>query len=142
MSQAAKTIFRTRNNAKLQEYMKELVVDCVSGTDTVTVDDAIPAGAYDVKVSARVTTLIVMGGGGATWSLGVTADTDRFAAAKAKTAGTTVTPADVAADQVAGAHARLYAAAIDILLTANAGTWTSGKLRLVISWKAQTAPTQ
>lgn len=139
MSIASKVLHRTHpGKAKIVSYITENEVSMVSVSDTVTVAGLIPAGAFDVVVSARVTTAIVMGGGGATWSLGVTADLDRFAAGKAKALNTVVTPADVDA----AVQEDIYPAATNVLFTANAGTWTSGVVRLVVAYKLMTAPEQ
>lgn len=139
MSQASKPVFRTRNNAKVIEYVKELEIDMVSGSDTVVVEDAIPAGAYDVHVAGRVVTTIVMGGGGATFKVGTAGaidDDDAFGSGLAKAAGTTFSP------EAETAGGMTYDADTDIEFVANAGTWTSGTVRLVIAYRKFTAPTQ
>ena len=135
MSQVARHVFRTRNNARVTEYLKELEIDCVSATDTVAVEDAIPAGAYDVRVSGRVVTVIVMSGGGATFKVGVHGgDVDAFGAGFAKTAGTVFSPADRTAEPA------VYSVEKDIDLVADAGAWTSGTIRLCIAYRVMTAP--
>lgn len=118
----------------------EIVVDVALatgvGTGTLTIASAIPAGTFDVWVTATVINVLA-GVGLTTWSLGVTGDVDRFAAAKAKTAGTTVTAADYAADN---ACFDVYQAATNILFTAAAGQFDTGKVTIVIFAKSLTAP--
>jgi hypothetical protein len=125
---------------KSARKVKQIVVDCTDeGDDVVTVAGAIPAGACDVLVSARVIAAITGEAGIASFSLGVTGDADRFAAGKALAAGTTVGPADYAADQTAPG---LYPAATDILITSNGSKdIEGGKVRLVIEYAAVTPPT-
>ncbi len=142
MSQASKPVFRTRNVGKVTEYLKELLVDCAPGGATVAVDDAIPAGAYDVRVSGRVVTILAGTGGMATFKVGDGTDDDMFSGAKAKAAGTTFSPVDQTAAAQTSGKPGIFTADTDVVLTPDAGTITSGELRLVIAYRKMTSPTR
>lgn len=121
---------------KVVEHRVDMSTVTGTGTITATVTGAIPAGAILALVSAKV--LVVLAGTGlTTWSLGVTGDTDRFAAGKAKTAGVTVTPADYAADN---ACFDISQAAVDILFTGAAGQFDTGVVRLSVFYWSLSAP--
>jgi hypothetical protein len=100
---------------------------------TATTSGLIPAGAFLLGVSIRVTTLVA---GPTDFDVGDGTDADRFAATVALAAGTTKTPADATADPTGWA-----AAAREVTLTANGGNFTSGAVRVVASFVRLTAPT-
>ena len=111
-------------------------VTCDSGAGTVTAANLIPAGATVQGVTARVTTTLA-GAGLTTWGLGLAADTDRYATGKAKDAGTTVASADHATDFAPA----FYKTATSVVLTAAAGQFDSGVVRVSVLYTTASAPT-
>jgi len=99
-----------------------------NGTDTHTVASFFPANFLVLWVCARVDTIIT---GCTSWSIGVTADTDRYGTGLAVAATTVAAPSTLAADSLSP---RWYTAATDLLFTAAGGgvVWTTG----VIYYKA------
>jgi hypothetical protein len=110
-------------------------VTCNSGTGTCTSSNLIPAGSLVIGVTARVTTILA-GAGLTTWTLGDGSDADRWGATLALAAGTTVTLANTTITTVP-----LYAAATNVVLTAAAGQFDSGVVRLTVHYISLTAPT-
>lgn len=95
-----------------------------------------PAGCVRKGVSGRVETLLVLGGGGVSVNVGDGTDADRYKAALGLTVGLDFTPADVTATAL-----EQLAAAGDVTLTPDAGTFTSGTVRIVVAYDDLTAPT-
>lgn len=129
----------TEKGATLKEFYKEVLLDTTGGAGTVsTTGSTLPAGAFYIRVVARVTTVIV--GPTTNWDLGVVspADPDRWATNKLLALGTTVTAADWNADAL---YAAPLAAATEFILTADAGTFTSGAVRIGFWFCLVTAPT-
>lgn len=126
--------------AKVTHKVRDLTVDISGGANTVTVTDAIPAGAGQVIVLAKVLVAITGSGGLTGWTLGVSGAADRYTnSAKALTAGTKVEPSGYKTTETAF---RLYPAAADLVFTANgAETFTSGKVRLIVAYLEGLAPT-
>lgn len=106
---------------------KQIVHTVVGGGLTETLTDAIPAGAYVIGAFGKIKTLVVMVTG-VSFLFGITGDTNRFGNFAALTVNTAQDPSDAQVE--ATALGRFYAAATDILLTANAGTWTSGEVTI------------
>ena len=117
----------------IQQATVSLTTD--SGAATATATALIPAGSLVIVVDARVTTILA-GAGLTTWSLGDGSDADRWAIGKALAAGTTVTLADATITS-----APIYAAATDVVLTAAAGQFDSGVIRLTVHYVSITAAT-
>ena len=119
--------------------VKQILFDCVGGGITETLTAAIPAHAFVLGVQGKIKVLVT-GTTIATFLLGVTGDTNRFGNFAALTKNTAVTPADVQAEAAAGG--RYYAAATDILLTGNAGTFDAvGTVAVVITYIDMSPPT-
>ena len=106
-----------------------------SGAAPATATNLIPAGSLVIGVDARVTTILA-GTGLTTWSLGDGSDADRWATGKALAAGTTVTLADATINAPP-----IYAAATSVVLTAAAGQFDSGVVRLTVHYLSLTAAT-
>lgn len=100
---------------------------------TVTATNLIPAGAFIIGITARVTTEIT---GATTWDLGDGSDVDRWGAALALSAGTLVDPTDYT---VAGFGQ--FSSASDVVLTANVSNFTAGAVRITVHYIDLTAPT-
>ena len=109
-----------------------LVTDGAGAAETAT--GAIPAGAQVVAVVGRVVTAIV--GATTDFDVGDGTDVDRWAAAVLKAKGSKWSQSDATADP-AGTWA---AAARDVVLTADAGTFTSGEVRIDVFYFDATAP--
>jgi hypothetical protein len=107
----------------------------VGGAGTVTATNLIPAGSLVIGVDARVTTVIA-GAGLGSFSIGDGSDADRWGTGIALTAGTTVTLANATITSVP-----IYAAATSVVLTANAGQFDSGVIRLTVHYLSLTAAT-
>lgn len=121
-----------------------MTLKCAVGTHTVaggniteTITGAIPAESLVVGIALRVTTNIVMATG-VNYDVGVSGATTRYV-----TNSTKLTAGDVVdfGDYTAASTPMFYSAATDLLLTADAGTWTSGALRYHIWYWTLTGPT-
>ena len=100
---------------------------------SVTATGLIPAGAFIIGITARVTTAIT---GATTWDLGDGTDVDRWGAALALAAGTLVDPTDYT---VAGFGQ--FSSASDVVLTANVANFTAGAVRITVHYLDLTPPT-
>lgn len=118
------------NDALMSMEHSQIVHSTDSTTITETLTDAIPAGAFVVGVFGKIKTLVVGTGGIATFLFGITGDTDRFGNFVALVQNTAQDPSDHQVE--ATALGRFYAAATDILLTGNIGTFTSGEVTVDI----------
>lgn len=107
-----------------------------SGLGTATATNLIPAGSLVVGVSTRVTTEISGAGGLTSLSIGDGSDADRWGAAIALAAGTTTTLANATITT-----APIYAAATSVVLTANAGQFDAGVIRITVHYLSLTAAT-
>lgn len=107
----------------------------VSGGATETITAMIPDGAIILGASARVLTILA-GAALTTWSLGITGATTLFGTALALAVGTTVKSSNHLATAL-----QLVAADTNVLLTAAAGVFSSGKVRVTIFFIDTTAPT-
>jgi hypothetical protein len=98
---------------------------------------AFPAKVRRIGVAGRVTTAATFSGGGNTINVGnhAAADPDRYAAAVAKTLGTTFE--DAATADPGGWDAT----AQDVVLTPDAGAFTAGAVRLFAFYLVTKAPT-
>jgi hypothetical protein len=110
-----------------------LETDGAAGTETAT--GLIPAGAQVVAVVGRVTELIV--GATTNFDVGDGVDANRWADAVLKAVGSSWAQSDATADP-AGTWA---ATARDVVLTADAGAFTAGKVRIEVYYWDATAPT-
>jgi hypothetical protein len=118
-------------------HATELVATTTGAGTEDTVTDLIPANSIVFGVTVRVTTVIT-GGAIATFGVGTAADADAWGA---------TTAVAVAADS----HSHLsnftitsptyYAAATKVRLTANAGTFSTGAVRVCVHYLTLTAPT-
>lgn len=106
-----------------------------SGIGTATATNLIPAGSLVVGVSVRVTTTISGAGGLTSMSIGDGSDADRWGAAIALASGTTTTLANATIST-----APIYAAATSVVLTANAGQFDAGVIRITVHYLSLTAP--
>lgn len=104
----------------------------LSGASASTTN-LVPAGARIMCVSARVTTLIE---GATTFDVGDGTDVDRYGAAIALTAGTTVDETDYTADPMSWS-----ASAQDVTLTANGSNFTAGAVRVSAVYVVPRPPT-
>ena len=104
------------------------------GAGTESASNLIPANSLVLAVTARVTTVIT-GGGIATFSIGDGSDADRWGAGVAVAADTT------SATNTTTGGAAFYVSATSVVLTANAGTFTTGAVRLHVFYIRQTPPT-
>lgn len=95
---------------------------------TVTLAGAIPAGATDVRVQARVITAIT---GATGFQIGVTGDLTKYADVDLVAAGTVVNPAQHAATAYT---APTYAAATDLLITGKTAAFTAGAIRIFVHY--------
>lgn len=120
---------------------KSILVNCDGGALTETVNDFIPANSLILGCSARVNTVIVMGGGGATWSLGTENDAECFGTGFAKTAATMTSIGSASLSPPAGLRTT-GATAEDLVLTCNAGTFTSGYVLVQIQYILMTGEVQ
>ena len=124
------------NGAALAAKSATTSVTCNSGTATCTATALIPAGATLISVTARVTTILA-GAGLTTWSLGDGVTADLWAATKALAAGTTAKMTDHKSTW----NVKFYAAANNVVLTADAGQFDSGVVRLTLFYFDSVAPT-
>lgn len=102
---------------------KQIVHTVVGGSITETLTDAIPAGALLMAAFGKIKTTVVMATG-VSFLFGVTGDTNRFGNFATLLQNVAQDPSDNQVEAVG--VGRYYAAATDILLTGNAGTFTSG----------------
>lgn len=105
---------------------------------TLTASNLIPAGSLVIGVDTRVLTTFDNSSGLTTFSIGDGTDADRFGLNIARTAGTTTTLANTTITS-----APLYAAATNIVLTADAGTFNvaAGQIRITVHYISLTAAT-
>lgn len=108
------------------------------GTGLITIDDLIPAGAIVLAVTAFVDTILA-GAGLTTWSIGITGTATLYGTTQALAAGTDVN--SIADGTAAGKLPTSYAAATDVILTAAAGVFSTGKLHICIHYIQITPPT-
>lgn len=123
------------NGSTRRNKFRSFLVD-INGGATVTITGAIPAGAHNMMIVGRVTTIIAGSDGVASWFIGDT-DTDHWGAALALAAGTTFGPANYTAQPTT-----LYTTATDIVISGTAGKLIeSGRVRLDLWYQLFTAPT-
>lgn len=120
----------------LKLRVASVLKDTTSGTATETITGMIPAGSIVLGATALVKTVLA-GAGLTTWSLGVTSATTRYGTTLALAAGTTVSMSNHLA-----AALELRPAATDVLLTAAAGVFSSGQVRVTVFYLTSTPPTQ
>lgn len=121
------------NGARAGHRMATAVIDVAVSP---TAAGLYPAGCIRKGVSGRNLTGFVMGGGGTAFNIGDGSDADRYKANMGLTSGLTFTPADITA-----ASLEQLAAAGDVTLTPVSGSFTSGTMRVVVSYEELTAPT-
>jgi len=100
---------------------------------TATAASLVPAGSLVLAVTTRVTTLIT---GATTFDIGDGTDVDAFGAAIAVAATTTTDLTDYTITAPP-----IYAAASDIVLTANGGSFSAGAVRITVHYLSATAST-
>lgn len=121
------------NGARGGPRMATAVIDVASSP---TATGIFPAGCVRKGVSGRVLTTTVFGGGGVSTNVGDGSDADRYKAALSSVVGSSFTPANVTATAL-----EQLAAAGNVTLTPDAGTFTSGTFRIVVLYDEVTAPT-
>lgn len=109
---------------------------CNSGTGTCTLTGAIPAGSLVYGVTLRVTTVLA-GAGLTTFQVGDGTTANAFGATVAVAANTTTD----FTTHLATWKPTLYTAATNVVLTANAGVFSSGAVRVCIHRLTVLAPT-
>jgi hypothetical protein len=97
---------------------------------------AIPQGAMLLAVQTRVQTTIT--GATSGWALGVAAEAARYGNFTSAAAGTTTGLRSYSATELYG---RIYAAATDLQITPNGGSFTGGVVRIVITYLLFPNPT-
>jgi hypothetical protein len=112
----------------------ETTVSGLSGA-TGTAASLIPVGSLVLGITARVTTLVTSGAG-TSFKIGHAGDTDAWGATVAFALNTVTTGADFVATAIA--H---FAAATDVVLTCNGGTFTAGAVRLKVWYVTFPSPT-
>lgn len=120
---------------QLDIKVASVLLDTDSGAGTETAAGLIPAGSLLLGVCARVVT-VVAGAGLGSFDIGDGSDQDRFGAAIALAADTTVDLADSTALPLG-----LFASGGDIVLTADAGQFDSGQVRISAFYIDLIAPT-
>lgn len=121
------------NGAGLQFAIAETTIPSLVGA-TGTAVGAIPAGSWVLGVTCRVITAIT---GATDFQVGTIADPDAWGAAVDIILGATNSSEDFTI-----ATLPFYAAATDIVVTANGGAFVSGGVRLAIQYITVTPPTQ
>jgi hypothetical protein len=109
---------------------------CNSGAGTQVSSTFVPANSLVVGLTARITTELA-GSGMTTFSIGDGTDVDLFGAGIALAAGTLVNVGDWTASPMTYAKSGSASA---ITLTADAGQFDSGVIRLVVYYYSLTAP--
>lgn len=121
---------------KWTRKQKVIEKDTVSAGATETITAGIPAGALVTGLTAIVLKALA-GASLTTWSLGVTSDTDRYGTGLAKDLGTRVNSLISSASD---ARAPInYVADMNILMTAAAGVFSSGKVRITVHYEELSA---
>jgi hypothetical protein len=118
--------------AKATLDVAETELTALSGA-TVTATNLIPAGSFVVGVNVRVTTLIT---GATSFNIGDGSDADRWGATIAVGAGTTTSIVNYTANGFGQ-----FAAANNVVLTANGSNFTAGAVRITVYYVSLTAPT-
>jgi hypothetical protein len=118
----------TLRGAGPRRVVKLITTAALSGANQ-TLTGAIPAGAVDVRIQARVTTLIT---GASGFQIGVSGDLTRYADITGVSAGTLAQPVNHAAS--AFTNTGSYSAATDLVITAKTSNFTAGVIRLAISY--------
>ena len=131
-------IINRTNGQKLTIQTATVEKTCNSGTGTETITGLIPANSIVLGVVARVVTILA-GTSLTTWSLGITSHTDHYGTTLALAAGTTVTPASHKVGDIPGPH--YVTSATNVLLTAAAGQFDSGVVRVTVWYITLDAPT-
>ena len=109
--------------AEMRMLHKQVEHTVAGGGITETLTAAIPANALVLGVHAKIKTTVVMATG-VSFLIGVTGDTNRFGNFATLLANVAQDPSDHQVEAVG--IGRFYAAAANVLLTGNAGTFTSG----------------
>lgn len=125
----------TTNTESVNVKAATTTVTCNGGGGTCTASNLVPAGAFVISVTARVTTILA-GAGLTTWSLGDGSTADLWATGKALAAGTTVN----ATDHKSTWNPKFFNAANNVVLTAAAGVFSSGVVRITVFYLDSTAP--
>lgn len=121
------------NGARGGHRMATAVIDVAVSP---TAAGIFPAGCVKKGVTGRVLTTTTFGGGGASTHVGDGTDVDRYKAGLSSVIGSTFTPANITAPSL-----EQLAAAGDVTLTPNAGTFATGTFRIVVAYDELTAPT-
>jgi len=124
-------------DASLGIYTKVVDHTTNGGGATETVANFFPAGAVPLGVSALVTTLLA-GAGLTTWDIGDSVDDNLWGDSLALAAGTSTDATDWTAAPSTHAWSAVDS---DLILTANAGQFDSGVVRLTLFYTLPTAPT-
>jgi hypothetical protein len=122
------------NGENCEMLTSTVAVNGLSGA-TATASNFIPAGSLVLGITLRVTTLITSGAG-TSFKIGDGTTTDAWGATVAFAAGTATSIANFTV-----VSPKYYAAATNVVLTCNGGTFTAGAVRLSISYIKLTPPT-
>ena len=120
------------NGALSNIRIVDIELTALSGA-SVTATGLIPAGAFIIGITARVTTAIT---GAADFDIGDGTDVDRWGAAIAIASGTTAGIQDYTA-----AGFGQFSSANDVVLTANGANFTAGAVRITVHYLDLTPPT-
>lgn len=107
---------------------KIITTAALSGANQ-TLTGAIPAGAVDVRVQARITTALT---GASGFQVGVSGDLTRYGDITGTGTGTLLAPTNHAASAFTTTGS--YAAATDLIVTAKTANFTAGVIRLAVHY--------
>lgn len=123
---------QTANAATISIKQATTSITCSSGA-TCTATNLIPAGAMVVGVTTRVTTLVT---GATTFDIGDGSTADLFGDDEAVAANSTTGLAD---HKATWTGPKLYAAATNVVLTANGGNFSAGVVRITVHYMSLSA---
>lgn len=124
---------------KITSYEVNMATATGTGTGTITIANGIPANSVVLGVTSYIDTILA-GASLTTWKLGVTSDTDRYhSGTTAIAAGTATSSLTAGASGYTGPHAQ--AAAINLLMTADAGVFSTGIIHICVHYMTITGPT-
>jgi hypothetical protein len=124
-------------NGQISQYQQATVLlATTSGASTVTAASLIPAGSIVWAVDTRVTTILT-GAALTTWKAGDGTTTNAFANTQALSVGTISN----LTNHLSTWKPTLYVSATGVVLTANAGVFTTGAVRITVHYFTLTAAT-
>lgn len=129
-------VFKFRLGAQNEQFMSVRVASQLVATPsgaTATATNVIPAGAFVIGVTTRVTTLVT---GPAGYDVGDGVNTDRWGNSIAVALGTTSDPTDFVSSAL-----EIFPAANDVVITSDGVDFTGGAIRITVHYMTLTAPT-